>query len=536
MVGAKHHVLLADDMTENSLFDQINQKSSCLQEPRSMTWALLRNAFGIPNQMQAQYFDLEATIKESIKSEIFENVSMQNLATSTLRILSESLPDFVTFNSSIVDQMQWERVAEVELTDGTSEAECNLFALVNEFCCNAILPPIVGAQFTESYQLLATDLATFNQRYWALALGLPRLSPIQGLPGAALAQKRLLHNLSKLFSDITNPPVRRVPDDDESTSGDETDADVDTPISKLNELFTKHELPMNARASIALQIIHDITSDVVPLVLWTLLHICATSKKAEAEGKDSILLQTLRRETGNWAQAIQPPSIHPSFPAPPEIVYGSASSAIQRGLFRSLCASIDETRRLYLSSNRTCEIRESITIEDGANRPEKETLELEAGSYIDIGLSQILINSSPTIFTDPTTYNPENFSKSPSGNSSVVSGSDYTEPLKTAVVISIVTGVLQLWEIAPAPKKTFFEHMQEAREEAQIGASALTGDQKAARLSQMKERQEKEKKMGKWVIPKAVDGANVKVPKGDIRVRIRRREGLPAKKMGAARG
>jgi hypothetical protein len=36
-----------------------------------------------------------------------------------------------------------------------------------------------------------------------------------------------------------------------------------------------------------------------------------------------------------------------------------------------------------------------------------------------------------------------------------------------------------------------------------------------------------EKKVGEWVVPRAVDGANVKIPKHDIRVRIRRREGLP---------
>lgn len=35
------------------------------------------------------------------------------------------------------------------------------------------------------------------------------------------------------------------------------------------------------------------------------------------------------------------------------------------------------------------------------------------------------------------------------------------------------------------------------------------------------------RKEGKWVIPQAVDGAQVKIPKRDIRVRVRRREGLP---------
>jgi hypothetical protein len=73
--------------------------------------------------------------------------------------------------------------------------------------------------------------------------------------------------------------------------------------------------------------------------------------------------------------------------------------------------------------------------------------------------------------------------------------------------------------------------MQEAREEAQIGAAALSGEEKAARSSQIREKREKEGKSGKWVVPKAVEGSSVKVPKRDIRVRIRRREGLPSRKV-----
>jgi len=503
--------------------NQIYSNWSSLQAPRSSRWATMCYAYIIPSQVKDQYFELESTIDKSIKAEVYEEATQQ-LTSATLNILSETLPDFVTFNSSIVDQMQWERVADIELTDGTSEAEFNFFALLNEFCCNAILPPILGAQFTESYQLLATDLATLNQRYWALALGLPRLSPMRGLPGAALAQKRLIHNLSKLFEELTYPPGRRVPDDDESVSGEETDADVLTPIATLNELFTKHDLLIAAKATIALQVVHEIVADVVPLVFWTLIHIYSSSSGPGMEDQSTTCFNKIKQQTGHWVQAIQPPSIHPSFPAPPEIIFNSGASGITSDSFPYLRSCINEARRLYSTSVATYQVTKAITIREPSVRPhEHDVWELEVGSYIDIGLSQSLINSSPTIFPDPETFKPERFLSNPTGPSSIISPIDKTAHYKTSLIISIVAGIIQLWEISPAPKKSFFDHMQEAREEAQIGAAALNGEQRAAKV---RERKEKE---GKWVVPKAVEGSFVKVPRGDVRVRIRRREGLPAK-------
>jgi hypothetical protein len=534
-VGAKHNIILNETLEKDSLLAQTFKNESSLEVPRIMKWTVLRNAFGIFSNVETQFFRIESDLSKAIMIDVYEE--MQPLISSTLSNLAETLPDFVTFNSSIVDQMQWERVADVELSDGTSEADCSLFAMVNEFCCSALLPPIIGAQFTESYQLLATDLASFNQRYWALALGLPRWSPIQGLPGAALAQKRLLHNLTRMFGELTNPPMRRVPDDDESVSGEETDADVLTPIMKLNELFTKHDLDLSARASITLQVVHEIVAEVVPLVFWTLLHVYACSTGPDTQDSKALPLERIRHETKIWAQAIQPPSIHPAFPSPPAIVFSKAFDQITTGALPHLRSCINEARRLYTCSALTYQVTSSITLtEPSVHATSQDTWELDAGSYIDIGLSQSLINSSPAIFPDPQLYKPTRFT-SPTTTTTVPSSilpspTSSSHTFKSALITAIVTGIIQLWEISPSPKKSFFEHMQEAREEAQIGAAALTGEQKAARNAQMKEKREKEGKMGKWVIPKAMDGAVVKVPKGDVRVRIRRREGLPAGRVG----
>ncbi|CAN9380249.1 unnamed protein product [Alternaria alternata] len=523
--GTKHNILLSD-----SLLGQIYKNLHSLELPDSSQLAILRNTFNLPKVMESHYLEIQNEINQVVETELYKGVAEEGLIKASLRILTESLPDFVTFNSSVVDQMQWERVSNVELTDGTSEAECDLFTLLNEFCCNAILPPIVGAQFTESYQLLATDLASCNERFWALALGLPRLTPVQGLPGAALAKKRLLKNFANLFTELTHPPIRRVPDDDESVSGEEdTDADVVTPLMKLNELFTKHELPAELRASIGLHLVHGIYSDVIPLVFWTLLHIYSSSNAQDVKAPEGSPLDNIKSESKTWAQAVQPPSIHPSFPAPPEIRFGSVKEALTSSSLPYLRSCINEARRLHTCSASTYRVEKPLHLqEDGPGG--KEQWELETGTYIDMGLSQSLINSSSAFHASPETFRPNRFLNTPV-SSSVLSPADSSQSYKTDLIISIVSGVTQLWEIAPAPKKSFFDHIQEAGNEASFGAEALTAEQKAAKEEANREKEDAKRKEARWVFPKAVDGAVTRVPKGDIRVRIRRREGLPTSKV-----
>lgn len=521
--GSKHNLILTDSLLEN-----LYENKSGLVESRDSKWVMLHNAYNMPHDVEDQASNLMSVFSDTFEKEMIDEKLMEALIKPSLRMLSESLPDFITFNSSIVDQMQWERVANIELTDGTSEAECDLFMLINDFCCNAILPPIVGAQFTESYQLLAMDLATFNQKFWALGLGLPRMSPIKGLPGAALARKRLSKKFTRLFDDLTNPPVRRVPADDESLSGEEdTDADIATPFTKLNDLFSKHSLSMDVRAAIGLQFVHSIVADVVPLVFWTVFHVYSASTTKDAKDAKDTPLEKIKDETKAWAEAVQPPSIHPSFPAPPEIRYASASDIISVNNFPLLRSCIYEARRLYSCSMSTYVVKTPITLENTrvARPGELEKWELDVGSYIDIGLSQTLINTSPSHHLSPSTFKPDRFidQKTPT---SIRTPEDTTQPYRSALVASLVAGITQLWEITPAPKKSFIDRIQEAGAEASMGAAALSGEQNTKKDGPATGR-----KIGEWISPKASDGISIKVPKSDIRVRIRRRENLPSSKI-----
>ncbi|KAF1933482.1 uncharacterized protein M421DRAFT_415821 [Didymella exigua CBS 183.55] len=523
--GAKHLVVLT-----TSLLEEFHKKCSGLKEHEYTRCAVLRNTFGMPKAFEGRYFELRPKIDEAVHTEIFNLKSMEALVSASRKILKDSLPDLITFNSSIVDQLQWERVANIELTDGTSEVECDFFTLINDFCCSAILEPLAGTQFPDSYQLLASDLADINRHYYALALGIPRLSPIQGLPTAALARKRLLHHFTGLFDELTNPKVRRVREDDESMSGEETDADTTTPLAALNELFSEHDVPISARAAMAIDLIHSIVGEVVPLLFWTLLNVYSASTWPLAQSDKDTPLEKIKEETKPWAQAVQPPSIHPLFPAPPEIAFASSAQFQSPTAFPYLLSCINETRRLYNSSATMLLLNKSTVLDEKSLRPGvQEQWELDAGSLFDIGLSRSLINSSSANFTSPDTFKPDRFTRSAPGPSIDLPGDDFKD-YKTALLVSIIAGIVQLWDVSPAPKKTFIEKMIEVRDEIHAGGAALDGHGKVVKGDSRVDKDGEDKK-GVWVLPQVIDAASVKVPRNDVRVRIRRRENLPAPKV-----
>ncbi|KAF2012882.1 hypothetical protein BU24DRAFT_352266 [Aaosphaeria arxii CBS 175.79] len=520
LAGIKHVLILSP-----SVLDRVVGNTDSFDQAESSKWSIISNSIGLPSTNKAQYLQLQPEIRQQFASALFKGEELLHIVQASVRILSESLPDLITFNSSLVDQLPWERVAGIELSDGTEEAECDLYALVNEYFSSAIITPITGLQFTESYQLLASDLATLDESFYALALGLPRFFPLPGLPGATLARRRLLQNFTKFFHDITFPPTKKVVADDESVSGDEdTDAETPTPMTVLNELFSQHDVPMEVRAAIALEAINKIRSQAVPLAFWVLYHIYSSS---EAQPKDSSKeanpLEKIRGETKVWAHAVQPPSIHPSFPSPPQITFDAPSSLFSPTTLPFLRSTIFEASRLYSVSVTTAVVTKPIIFTQATFRAgeEEEKWQLDVGSCIDVGLSRQLINRSAANYLDPQSFKPDRFAHTQSPSPLAATVFEDSNELVNALLVTVVAGITQLWDISAAPKKSFFDQMQEAQ-------AAATGQKNLVNSS-------KERNTGTWQMPNTVDGASCKVPKGELRVRIRRRENLEKLKIGSVR-
>ncbi|KAF2205808.1 hypothetical protein GQ43DRAFT_477048 [Delitschia confertaspora ATCC 74209] len=539
LAGAKHNVILSPQLLEEALKNQ-----EVLDEAEIHTWFVPGNTFLLPSAAKKQYLQLRPAISEALQKEIFQGEHLKELLSSSLEVLSQTLPDLISFNSSIVDQLPWERVSDIELTDGTEEAECELYTLINEYLCAVIIPPIIGEQFSESYQLLATDLATINQSFYLLALGLPRWVPFPGLPGASFARKRLLQNLTDHIRSIPGPASPKMTGEvDGHDSDSETDAESPTPLSALNKLFYEHNLPVQARAAIVLELIHSIVSEAVPLAFWTLLHIYSSSsrpipgRKSTSDEELSPLEQIIR-ETKSWAEGVQPPSIHPAFPSPPRITFKSSTQLSDSNSFPYLRSCIEETCRLYSAPLRTSRLRKTLILAElsSTTKPaaSSEKIILDVGSYIDFGLSATLINTSVANHLDAEKYKHDRFLVH-DGNSATHFNAlasttlpTPTAPLSIALVTAFVSGVSQLWDILPAPKKSLWEQAAEA-------AAAASGEDTQERAEMMQLREKKEIKSGErekavWRVPGTRDGggmSGMRLPAEVVRVRFRRREGLP---------
>lgn len=484
LAGMTHNVVLSPALVEAAL-----SHSESLSETELITWIIPENAFGMPRSAKDQYLKTLPILSEAYEKQ-FKEASLNELLQSSIRILEETLPDFITFNPSIVDQMPWERVSDTRLDDSDpshSEVETNLLSLMNEFLGPAILFPLIGPSFPESYSLLFTDLETFSSSFFSLAIGLPRWFPIPGLPGAHLSRKRLLSNLTTLHNSLIN-------------EGTATDAETPTPLTAINTIQSTHNIPIPARAASTLGYIHQLTASTIPLAYWTLLHILNHSSTAEY---DPTLLTRLQSETSPYAHATQHASIHPSFPSPVVL-----SIATPTHTFSPHCpllvSCLRETERLYATPLRTHLATSDLTITEPASSTSLNTTTatytIQKGSILDLGQGQRLYGSDPRYHHDPQKWVPDRFlhpvssstSQSTSKFSPLTNSADaiYTQE----IALAFLAGVIQLWEFSPAAPGMM--------------------DQAMGKTTTPKG----------WRIPSIRAGRVVGLPAGDMRVLVRRKK------------
>ena len=117
------------------------------------------------------------------------------MVTQTSKKIREKIVDLVTFTTSPVDQMLWERTSIVEVkfdAKGEQVVEASLLPLIREFCAHVANPTIMGANFLTNFPNIFEELWTFDRGFLFLGAGLPRWFPILSLTRAHIARKRLL--------------------------------------------------------------------------------------------------------------------------------------------------------------------------------------------------------------------------------------------------------------------------------------------------------------------------------------------------------
>lgn len=121
----KHNVLKSTPLIEAFNAQDYEDATS---DP--LTEIAVRNAFGIEGLLGPEAFSNAYRSAVKVLSDHFtDEKHLDGFTQTTTSSYRENLPNLVTFTSSIVDQMAWERRSDVAIEDGEDVVEANLLCV-----------------------------------------------------------------------------------------------------------------------------------------------------------------------------------------------------------------------------------------------------------------------------------------------------------------------------------------------------------------------------------------------------------------------
>ena len=400
--GTRHNILTTPALAA-ALFAQ---KSSHV-DAEQITFGLMRNIFGFPGREARQY---EEALPELMACymHLTTEPHLGALAASVAQDLQREAANLVTFNESPVDQMPWERAADVELRTtalGESVVEASLLPLVRDFCAHLANRALFGADLLANFPDLLADMWALDRGFFLLATGLSRFVPIPGLPRAHLARRRLLQHFETYHAALA---AHFEPDGagrghrlDAKWSGLPTD--VGALIRSRLPVYAKHGLSLRARAACELALLWAANANSHTLVFWMLNHLYA----------DRELLARIREEIAPYVE-VAGAQRHAGVPLaePPRITRIDRDGLCQRcPLLKSIYI---ECLRLDTASWSLKVVKQDAVLvsrgEKGAAAPQQQqqqqqqpqAWQLRKGDYVHA--AHDLHNTDPVYFPDPAEW------------------------------------------------------------------------------------------------------------------------------------
>lgn len=353
---------------------------------------LMKSNFGWPrNKASLEAYDKMIDDLIVLYKMLSSEPNFSQMVDKTVQRLRHNIADFVTFNESEVDQTDWEKSADAEtVQDKTGEqvVEADLYDLVRNFIAMTANVSLFGTDFVENYPRFWQHLWRFDEGFMALAADLPSWLPI----GTAIAARRARSDaLACLRAFETALESDR---EGEKPTPEWADLDnVSTVVqTRVDDVFRKHNLTIEQRASLDLALAWAMNANSNPLVFWLLWRI----------NSDAVLLARIRDEIAPYV-AIEKPAHG----------FGSAFKAALRiesidveGLVNNcplLKAAYIETLRVDVGSWSFKVIKEDAIISEKDESSEKFLL--PKGTYAH-GAHE-LNHMNPDVFEDPKEWSIE---------------------------------------------------------------------------------------------------------------------------------
>ena len=298
--GTKHNIICTPGLAtaflnqkpSNADFEQIGM--------RAMT-----HVFGFPRKempvFEKAYAELTAQYKH-----LLTEPSLGEMVRRTTTKMKENILNLVSFATSPVDQMLWERTSSVQpLTDSNGEqvVEASLLPLIRDFCAHTANPSIMGSNFLAKFPDFFDDLWTLDRGFLLLAAGMPGWLPVPILTRARIARKRIADQIC-VFHEAMEAEASG-----QDSGPDWRDLDdVSKLVKERTAVYRKYGLSIRARAACEEVLMWAANANSNALVFWMINRIYS----------DPELLASIREEIAPYAQAVQPKQEFP-IPEPPRL-------------------------------------------------------------------------------------------------------------------------------------------------------------------------------------------------------------------------
>ena len=163
-------------------------------------------------------------------------------------------PFLVTFSSSRVDQLPWERASSLKLqaptqtsseSDVASKATIPLSTLIRNFTGHLLLKSLLGSDLMELYPGICEDLHELDKGFEWIVMGIPRWVPLPGHLAAHLAKRRLETAFRGLYAALS-----RMAAGDDPGAGWNDLSDVSEIMRARSDFYRERNLPESLRSAL----------------------------------------------------------------------------------------------------------------------------------------------------------------------------------------------------------------------------------------------------------------------------------------------
>ncbi|KAI5458601.1 cytochrome P450 [Mariannaea sp. PMI_226] len=385
--GNTHTFIFKPDLVATLL-----QQPGSVADKQPFARHLLVSNFGLSGA-DVEAYDKAAADLQRVTEEYLSGSHLANLSKATFKDLKYAAPDLVSFNSYPIDHADWERLANaVKVAEDaqdskaakTSTMAVDFVELIKNFVARTANVAIFGADFIENFAELWPHFWQFDNSFLTLALNVPIWVPWLGGQRGRMALRSVL-GFMREYHDAWEKQLNQ-----ENKEPRWQDFHTVSPLIKARlEVFRKHGLSVNARASCDLALLWSLNASSTSLISWSLIELY----------RDPLLLEIVRKEIAPFAKVIQPKhEFSVAVWVPPKIesvdVDGLATKCPH------LMAAYIETMRRYGGGWSASLLREDMTL-----KSDKSSYSLKKGTFAHV--LNDLHHSDPKSFPKPKDWNIE---------------------------------------------------------------------------------------------------------------------------------